>query len=140
MAEIQGKDIVLSISTVTTPGSEVWKELICLETLDVNWTKALTKRQTRCGTKIGLGVLEIVVSGTSIADDAPGGSQISHKDMEGFMNNGTLLAFKVAHATTSKYYVAGTGYVSSLSETAPSDNTLDFTFQLDMTGTVDLTP
>ena len=138
--EIQGKDIDLYISTVLTPGSEVWKKLICLETLDVNWSRAVNKRQTRCGTKVGLGVLDVQITGTGVADDAPAAGEVSIKEMEGFINGSTQVAVKANHATTSKYFVGGLGYLTAHSETAPSDNTLDFNFTLDLVGTIDLVP
>jgi hypothetical protein len=138
--ELQGKDVDLWISTVLTPGSEVWKKMICLETLTVNWSRSTNKRQSRCGTKVGLGALEVTVSGTSVADDAPSGTEISLKDAEGFMNGGVAVAVKVAHATTSKYFLTATGYMTTHDENFPSDDVVDFSFQFDLTGAIDLTP
>ena len=139
--EIQGKDIILSVSTVLTPGSEVWKELICLETLTVVWSTDVNKRKTRCGTKIGVGNVEVTMNGTTVADDAPSVTQISHKEIEGFMAAGTPVRVKAAHATTpAKYFVAGDAYFTSNTENMPSDDLFAFDFQLDITGTLDLVP
>jgi predicted secreted protein len=137
--EIQGKDILFYVSTdLVTPA---WKTMICVETLTVDWNTPINKRPTRCGTKVGIGVVEITMTGSSVADDAPSGTEISHKEMEGFLANGTPVLVKAAHATTpAKYFVSGTGYFSSLGENMPTDDMLDFTWQFDMTGTVDLVP
>jgi hypothetical protein len=97
------------------------------------------KRQSRCGTKVGLGALEVTVSGTSVADDAPSGTEISLKDAEGFMNGGVAVAVKVAHATTAKYFLTATGYMTTHDENFPSDDVVDFSFQFDLTGAIDLT-
>lgn len=137
--EIQGKDIIFSISTdLVTP---VWKELICLETLSVVWSTDVNKRATRCGIKIGIRPTEVTMNGTVVADDAPSGSQVSHKDIEGWMNAGTKVLVKAAHTTTpAKYFVSGAGYFTSNTENAPSDDLLAFDWQFDLTDTIDLVP
>lgn len=137
--EIQGKDVIFLISTdLVTPA---WKEMICLEALSVAWATAVNKRKTRCGTKIGISPTEITVTGTTVADDAPSGSQVSHKEIEGWMNLGTQVLVKAAHATTpAKYFMSIAGYFTSNNEDFPTDDLFSFNWQFDGTGTVDLVP
>jgi hypothetical protein len=137
--EIQGKDILFYISTnLVTPD---WKTLICVETVNVNWASAVNKRPTRCGVKVGVADPEVVMTGQSVSDDAPGAAEVSHLQMQGFIKDTTPVLVKAAHVTTpAKYFVSGTGYLTSLDESAQEGEALDFSWQFDITGIIDTTP
>jgi predicted secreted protein len=138
MAEIQGRDIVLSIST---DSGTTYKTLICLETLTIDQSSSITERETRCGTKVGISNNKVSISGTFVQDTAPSGTEVSGSDMRTWKNNNTLLDIKAAHVTTpANYFVQMDAYLESLSENAPSDDVLDASFTFRGTGTIDITP
>jgi len=137
MAEIQGNLILIKIST---DGGTTQKTLICLEDASVGQTSSTNKRTTRCGVKVGISPNEAVISGTFVWDDAPTAAQVSGIDMQGWKKNNTSLHIEVAHSTTpSKYFVAGTGYLTEMTDDLPSDDVVSSSFTFEVVGTVELT-
>lgn len=118
-----------------------YKTLICLEDLNVNRTSPTNKRATRCGVKVGIQPNEVTISGTFVWDDSPSGSQVSGLDMQGWANGNTLVQVKAAHETTpAEYFIEADGYLTEMSDAAPSDDVLTSTFTFELTGTIDYAP
>jgi hypothetical protein len=138
MGDIQGKLIILNIST---DGGTTKKVLICLEDLSVNRSSATSKRETRCGVRVGISPQETTISGTFVWDDSPTGSQVSGLDMQGWSQGNTLLYVEAAHETTpAEYFIAGNAYLTEFSDSAPTNDVLSSTFTFDFTGTPDIVP
>jgi predicted secreted protein len=136
MAELQGKDVTLQISE---DGGTTWKTLICLDTLTVDLTMDLNERPTRCGIKVGVSPTKGTMTGTSVSDDAPGGTEVSHQKLLDLITAGTKFDVKAVHTTPAKFYAAAKAYLTSLSAQAPSDDLLDFNWTMNMTGVIDVT-
>lgn len=136
MAEIQGKDIVIQISS---DAGVTYKTLICLETLTVDMSSATNERETRCGTKTGVSPNKATMTGTFVWDDAPGGTEVSGPDMLSWKNANTSVLVKAVHVTTpAKFFVQGAAYLTALTLNAPSDDVFDGNFTFNVTGTIDI--
>lgn len=137
MAEIQGNLILIKVG----PAGGTKKTIICLEDASVAQSSSTNKRQTRCGIKVGVSPNEATITGTFVWDDAPTVAQVSGIDMQDWKNNNTSLDIEVAHSTTpATYFVAGTGYLTELTDDLPSDDVVSSSFTFEVVGSIDLTP
>lgn len=136
MAELQGKDVTIQVST---DSGTTYKTLICLETLTVDMSSDVNERTTRCGTKVGVSEPKATMTGTFVWDDAPSTAQVSGADMLTWKNNNTQVLVKAVHTTPSKLYIQASSYLTSLSLDAPSDDVLSGNFTFNLTGTIDIT-
>jgi len=136
MAAIASINAPLELST----DGVSYKTLVCLTSTGTNMTRDVTSTETFCGISVSLGNLQVTVPFAAICETAPTASQVTYKDMLGWMSGGTLLYWRIYNGTSgSNFFTAGTAYVTSLDLTGDAGATLTFSGELTMTGTLDIT-
>lgn len=135
---IKADDVLLSISTNTeTPA---YSTLVCLISGGLNGSADVTTQSSRCGTGKARGSTNWTITGSLMANAAPGGSELSHDDLIALMQSGDSFLFKLAHATTpADYYRQGTGFLSSYNETANDKEMVQAEFTIEVEGNLDIT-
>ena len=135
MAEMQGKDVKVEISTdLVTP---VWKTLICEVSNGVRLSRETTSTQTKCdnGTaKIGLGALSWSFEFEAVADTIPTASQVTYADFLGYIVNGTKVLGRVLY--TGEFHHQGQVYVTDLSLDSADGDVVRFSGTLSGTGAI----
>lgn len=136
MAAIDAINAPLELST----DGITYKTLVCLTSTGTNMSRDVTRTETFCGISVSLGNLQVTVPFAAICETAPTVSQVTYKEMLGWMAGGTLLYWRIFNGTSgSNFFTAGTAFVTSLDLTGDAGTTLTFSGQLDMTGTLDIT-
>lgn len=116
-----------------------YSTLVCLTSTGTNMTRDVTSTETFCGISVSLGNLQVTIPFAAICETAPTAAQVTYKNMLNWMNNGTLLYWRIYNGTSgSNFYTAGTAYVTSLDLTGDAGATLTFSGELTMTGNLDI--
>lgn len=117
-----------------------YSTLVCLTSTGTNMTRDVTSTETFCGISVSLGNLQVTIPFAAFCESAPTAAQVTYKNMLNWMNNGTLLYWRIYNGTSgSLFFTAGQAYVTSLDLTGDAGATLTFSGELTMTGTLDTT-
>lgn len=112
MAAIQGKDVLVNLSTDGT----TYKTLICEVKNSIDLKRQTSSTQTKCNsaiTQLGLGAYAFNVSFDAVCDDAPGSTQVTYNDLLGWLTAGTLLYVKVDDTGTVFKHISQ-GYITDV--------------------------
>lgn len=136
MAAIDSITAPLELST----DNSTWKTLVCLTSTGTNMSRDVTRTETFCGITVSLGNMQVTVPFSAVCETSPTGSQVTYKDMLGWMNAGTLIYWRIQSGVAgANFFTSGSAYVTSLDLTGDAGTTITFSGQLDMTGTLDIT-
>jgi hypothetical protein len=136
MASINAIDAPLELST----DGVTYKTLVCLTSTGTNMSRDVTRTETFCGISVSLGNLQVTVPFSAICETAPTATQVTYKEMLGWMNGGTLLYWRIYNGTSgANFFTSGTAYVTTLDQVSDAGSTVNFSGQLDMTGNLDIT-
>lgn len=136
MAAIDAINAPLELSTDGT----TWKTLVCLTSTGTNMSRDVTRTETFCGISVSLGQLQVTVPFSAICESAPTVTQVTYKDMLGYMNAGTLLYWRIYNGNSgANFFTSGQAYVTTLDQASEAGSTINFSGQLDMTGSLDIT-
>jgi len=136
MAAIDSINAPLELST----DGSTYKTLVCLTSTGTNMSRDVTSTETFCGISVSLGNLQVTVPFDAVCETSPTATQVTYKDMLGWMNGGTLLYWRIYNGTSgANFYTAGTAYVTTLDLTGDAGATLTFSGELTMTGNLDIT-
>lgn len=140
MANIQGKDVVVQVST---DGGATFKTMICEISNSVSLTRNTNSVATKCdsGTNsIALGSYSWEISGEAVADDAPSGTQVTYPDILTLFVNGTAFYAQVKDpsSSASEYFHKGQVYCTALELSNQVDGVSQFTFTFTGNGAIDI--
>lgn len=137
--KISSNDVLLAISTnLETPA---YKDVVCGQDIDIDWSKDITTLKTKCGTVKAAGEPSVTITGTGVANTTPGGSEISADDIAGIMQGNSDVLVRVQDETTpANYYRQGQGTMTAYSESAPLDGAITFDFTIEVSGSLELAP
>ncbi len=102
MADINNKissnDVLIAIATnLVTP---VYKDVVCGQDINIDWSKDVTVLRTKCGVAKSAGTPSITITGTGIANHTPGGTELSADDLAAIMQGTTDVKVRVQDQTT----------------------------------------
>lgn len=135
--KISSNDILLAISTNLE--SEDFKDVVCGQDIDIDWSKDITTLKTKCGTVKAAGEPSITITGTGVANHSPGGTEVSADEIAAIMQGNSDVLVRVQDETTpANYFRQGQGTMTAYSESAPLDGALTFDFTIEVSGSLDL--
>ena len=135
--KINSNDVILSISTDLE--SEDFKDVVCGQDIDIDWSKDITTLKTKCGTVKAAGEPSVTITGTGVANTNPGGSEISADEIAAIMQGSSDVLVRVQDENTpANYFRQGQGTMTAYSESAPLDGALTFDFTIEVSGALEL--
>jgi predicted secreted protein len=135
--KINSNEVLLAISTnLDTPD---YKDVVCGQDIDIDWSKDITTLKTKCGTVKAAGEPSVTITGTGVANHTPGGTEISADEIAAIMQGSADVLVRVQDDTTpANYYRQGQGTMTAYSESAPLDGAVTFDFTIEVSGSLDL--
>lgn len=125
-------------------GGSTWQTLVCLTDYSVPLSKTANVTETFCGPQTGLGSGTFNPTGTAVAETNPTSNQVTYQRLLTAWEAGEVIRFRVQAPTTgsigSYFYLSGQCYVTDLELTFTAGETVQFTFTLTGTGSIDITP
>lgn len=129
--EAQGVNLVVEIDE-NQDGN--WKFAICETSSEFSGSTATTTTSTKCdgGTpKVGLGSLEWSITGSGAASlDADPLTQLSYPELLNIWKSKKKVGVRRIESTTGIVSMQGTGYVTEISDSASSDNLVEFNYTI----------
>lgn len=140
MAQIQGSTVTLQLRESGTTGA--YLNVVCETTSSLSGTTSVSTEVTKCNTLTSVASPTITFSVEGIAETSPTAGQVSLEIMLGWFTSKTLLDIKYEdpEGGGTNFYVQGSGYMTELGITSPSEGNVSFTASFQLTGAIDVTP
>ena len=134
---VQGTDMDLYVRDFS-PGTGVWKKVTCLGNLTFKMHNDVNKKNTRCGIFKGIQITDMQITGDGAQNILPSASEYSYDDLQVDQQARTKKEFRIQDATfgTEKSFCTGGGYWSDSEGTWNVGDTANFSFTLEVDGTV----
>lgn len=131
---IDGRLVILSISTnLVTPA---YKALVCSIDNGLTGSANVQTTDTKCGQAKARGTANNTVTGNLAANTAPTAlTELSSDDLQALFASGADFLWKLDDGTD--YYRQGTGFLSTLNETANTGDVVKSDFVIEVKGAVD---
>lgn len=137
----QGLNVVIEIDE---NNNGTWKIAVCETSSGFNGTRETTSVNTKCeggSAATGLGSLNWTFEGSGAAAlDPDAATQFSYQELLGMWKAGKRVAVRRVESTTGKIAMKGFGYITSISDSAPTDNVVEFNYTITGDSTLDITP
>lgn len=135
---ILGTLVLTEIST----DNLVWKTLVCEQTSKFDISAAVTKEKTKCGPVTATGEPEWTFSGTALVNSKPSATQVSYREMVGFVNNQTKIWVRAMSPVDvgldldlgEAFFQGGEGLVSSVSGEYSEGTSIKFDWTIEGQG------
>jgi hypothetical protein len=138
---------VLIQDRISTDGGTNWKLIVCAQSSTLTQSLSTTEEKTRtCGTITATSVDAVKVSGTGLNVGDLAGTEVSYKDLQGYLHAQTVIKFErknLVSGTVSESeveYISFDGKVTSCVSNGPDSGSLSFDWEITSTGVIDLTP
>ena len=133
MASIQGKDVVVELST----NNSTWFSLVCEISNSLPITRETNSLSTKCNagtTTRSLGAYSWEVSAEAVAETAPSGTQVSYEQLLAWHIAGTTLYVRVSHNNGASFYHNGQCFITNLELTNEVNGVSQFSITLSGSG------
>lgn len=131
-APIQGKDVLLSIST---DNGTTWKKVVCLIKQGYELSMESTRTVTQCGALVGIGLATESIPFEGALNIVPAGdasTDLSFKELKTIAKAGNAIMYKQAYAATPAIIDSeGKAYLKDLKADIPVNNVVTFSATLE---------
>lgn len=122
-----------------------YKTVICRKTSNVNFSRAVTREDSDCGSFAATGALQWGGSYEGIVSITPtGASEMSYEDLLGFMVSGATLYVKDQYPTSgtpgTDWYTQGQVVLTNLAKQNENGKNITFSFSFENNGDPDIAP
>ncbi|WP_126244338.1 phage tail tube protein [Chitinophaga rhizosphaerae] len=138
MAKLKANDVGLFLNTGTT-AVPVWKVLACLTATDIDLAVEELNGDSKCGIDREAGDVTWTGSFEGFFKLDPTSTEVSGENLLEIAQAKTKKEWKISNSDDS-YYRAFTAYISSYNESAPYNEFVTFSGELNVSGTVATAP
>lgn len=128
-APVQGKDVLLSIST---DNGVTHKTIVCLTKQGNELSATVNETETQCGNIVGIGTVKETIPFEGAVNVAPAAEQhVSYKELKAIVKAGNAVMYKQSYATTPDVVDSeGKAYITDLKSDMPVGNVVTFSATL----------
>jgi len=143
LTEIQGSHV--GFYTRAYGSTDVFKRLVCEDTLTFDLANAVTSTLTKCGYFKGVSVPDFKANGTAVNNTTPGAAELSYDDVFGYQTTIQKLEFVIqneAYGTVgegAEIRLSGAGYFTNSQGSASANDVVKFTWAFEGVGVPDNT-
>lgn len=133
---VQGTDMDLYVRDFGTSGN--WLKVTCLGNLTFKMHNDVNKKNTRCGIFKGIQITDMSITGDGAQNILPSASEYSYDNLQTDQQNRQKKEFRIQDVTfgTEKSFCTGGGYWSDSEGTWNVGDTANFSFTMEVDGTV----
>lgn len=139
VTELQGSHVGVYVRSYGS--TNVFKRIVCEETLSLDLSNDIQTTKTKCGTFKGVDVTDWKVNGTGVCNFNPGAAEISSDDLidlqvaktklEVFVQNEAFTEGGTSYTQGAVFKFGGAAYLNSQQLSFPNNDITKYTFSLE---------
>lgn len=137
---------VLVLNQISLDDGINWRTIVCEDTSTINGSSASSEKKTKCGTFTATSNNATTVSGSGVAGAEIDPEEISYLEMQQIRDAGTTFLFRRQNSASGAISAGELTYAlfdakfTEVTETAATEETVQFTWAVSSTGTVTWIP
>lgn len=146
VTELQGSKVGVYVRDYGT--TNAFKRIVCEETVTLDMNNDVQTTKTKCGTFKGVDVTDWKINGSGVANFNPGGAEISANDLQSlqiartkqevYIQNESFTEGSTTYNVGEVFKFGGAAYLVAQQITAPANDIVKFTYNLEGVGTPDV--